>query len=193
VAVECTGEGEGVPFDVDGTPILLRGRIDRIDHNPSTGEWAVLDYKTGQSVDPPEKAHRRGRGEDRRWIDLQLPLYRRLLSGILDDEGRRVIDVDLEGPGRSLIRFGFVSLPQDVENSAFMIADWTAADFASAEDAAREAVRLLRRARFEFDPEVTRATGSKQDALDPLLAVGWQSTGEQEDSSSMYAEDAGAR
>ena len=97
VAVECKGEGEGVPFDVDGTPILLRGRIDRIDHNPSTGEWAVLDYKTGQSVDPPEKTHRRVRGKDYQWIDLQLPLYRRLLSGVLDEKGRRVVDIDIEG------------------------------------------------------------------------------------------------
>ena len=193
VAVECTGEGEGVPFDVDGTPILLRGRIDRIDHNPSTGEWAVLDYKTGQFVDPPEKTHRRGRGEDRQWIDLQLPLYRRLLSGILDGEGQPVIDTDLEGAGRSRIHFGFVSLPQNMDDTEFMIADWTAEDFASAEDAAREAVRRLRRARFEFDPDVTRATGSGQDALDPLLTVGWQSTGDQEDTASNYADGAGER
>ena len=189
-AVECTGEGDGVPFDVDGTPILLRGRIDRIDHNSETDEWAVLDYKTGQSVDPPEKAHRKGQGEDLQWIDLQLPLYRRLLSGILDAEGRRVIDIDFEGAEQGRIGFGFVSLPQNVHDTEFMIANWTAEDFASAEDAAREAVRHLRRARFEFDPYVTRVIGSDRDALEPLLAVGWKPTGEQEDPASGLDEEA---
>ena len=180
VAVECMGEGEGVPFDVDGTPILLRGRIDRIDHNPSTGEWAVLDYKTGQSVDPPEKTHRRERGGDHPWIDLQLPLYRRLLSGVLDEEGRRVVDIDIEGVEQSRIRFGFVSLPQNVQATEFMIADWTAEDFASAEAAARGAVRRLRTAEFKFNREVTRVSASGQEALDPLITVGWQATGEHE-------------
>ena len=200
VAVECTGED--VPFDVDGLPFLLRGRIDRIDHNPSTGEWAVLDYKTGISVDPPEKAHRKSHGgghrksdgeghqksqgrdhqwRDHQWVDLQLPLYRRLLSGIFDGDGRRVIDIDVDGAEQSRIRFGFVSLPQDVSETAFMIAEWTAEDFVSAEAAARDAVRRLRQASFEFDSDVTKVTLPGQDPLEPLLAVGWQATGEHGD------------
>ena len=191
VAVEC--EGVDVPFDVDGRPFLLRGRIDRIDHNPSTGEWAVLDYKTGQSVDPPEKTHRKTRGRDHQWIDLQLPLYRRLLSGIRDRDGARVIDIDVDGVEQSRIRFGFVSLPQNVEKTAFMVADWTAQDFASAETAAREAVRRLRGARFEFDKDVTKVTQFGQDALEPLLAVGWQSTGEHEEATSPSSRGASER
>jgi hypothetical protein len=191
VAVEC--EGVDVPFDVDGRPFLLRGRIDRIDHNPSTGEWAVLDYKTGQSVDPPEKTHRRTRGREQQWIDLQLPLYRRLLSGILDGDGARVIDIDVDGVEQSRIRFGFVSLPQNVEKTDFMIADWTAQDFASAETAAREAVRRLREARFEFDKDVTKVTQFGQDPLEPLLAVGWQATDEREEAASPSAKGASER
>ena len=74
-----------------------------------------------------------------------------------------------------------------------MIADWTAADFASAEDAAREAVRRLRRARFEFDPGVTRVSTFGLDALDPLLMVGWQATGDREDAASEHAEGLGER
>jgi ATP-dependent helicase/nuclease subunit B len=182
VAVEC--KGEGVPFDVDGIPFFLRGRIDRIDHNPSTDEWAVLDYKTGASVDPPEKAHRKSHGRDHQWIDLQLPLYRRLLSGILDRDGRRVIDIDLDSAEQSRIRFGFVSLPQNLLETEFMIAAWTVEDFASAEATAREAVRRLREARFEFDPDVTRVTQPGRDPLEPLLAVGWQAASEPEDAAS---------
>ena len=180
VAVEC--KGEGVSFDVDGRPFLLQGRIDRIDHNPSTGEWAVLDYKTGASVDPPEKVHRKSHGRDRRWIDLQLPLYRRLLSGIFDADGQRVIDIDVDGAEQGRIRFGFVSLPQNVEETEFMIAAWTEEDFLSAEADAREAVRHLREASFKFDSDVTRVTQPGQDPLEPLLAVGWQATSEPEDS-----------
>ncbi|SVC66429.1 uncharacterized protein METZ01_LOCUS319283, partial [marine metagenome] len=177
VAVEC--KAEDVPFDVDGKPFSLSGRIDRIDHNPSTGKWAVLDYKTGASVDP-EEAHRKSRGrDDHQWIDLQLPLYRRLLSEIFDGDGRRVIDID--GAEQSRIRFGFVSLPQDVEETEFMMASWTEEDFVSAEDAARQVVRHLREASFEFDPEVTKATRYGQDLLDPLLTVGWQAGNEPED------------
>ena len=174
VAVEC--KGDPVPFDVDGVPFLLRGRIDRIDHNPSTGEWAVLDYKTGAFVDHPEKAHRKSQGPATQWIDLQLPLYRRLLSGIFDGDGRRVVDIDVDGAEQGRIRFGFVALPQNVLETEFMIAPWTEEDFASAETAAREAIRRLREASFKFDPAVTRVTQPGRDPLEPLLAVGWQAS-----------------
>ena len=176
VAVECRAEGDGVPFDVDGTPILLRGRIDRIDYNASTGEWAVLDYKTGNSVDKPERAHRKGRGDDRRWIDLQLPLYRCLLSGVVDEHGRPIVAAGaLE---RGSVSVGYVSLPRKADDCEFMLADWSEDDFADAEATAREAVRSLRRGRFEFDSTVTKVSRFGRDALEPLLAVGWQSTGE---------------
>ena len=189
VAVEC--KAEDVPFDVDGKPFSLRGRIDRIDHNPSTGEWAVLDYKAGASVDPPEKAHQKSRDRDHQWIDLQLPLYRRLLSGIFDGDGRRVIDIDVDGAEQSRIRLGFVSLPRDVEETEFMMASWTEEDFVSAEDAARQVVRRLREASFEFDPEVTKVTLRGRDPLEPLLTVGWQARNEPEDAVDGGAQRAG--
>jgi len=56
---------------VDGTPITITGRIDRIDRNELTGEWIILDYKTN-NIDPI-KAH--GVGNKGGWKDLQLPLY----------------------------------------------------------------------------------------------------------------------
>ena len=182
VAVECTPEGDGVPFDVDGTPILLRGRIDRIDHNPITGEWAVLDYKTGSSVKPPETTHRKG--EDYQWVDLQLPLYRQLLPRMVDEQGQRLVSSEVVGPGG--IRFGYVSLPQNAKESDFLLADWTKEDLASAEAAARNAVRRLRQGRFEFDPAMTKAARTGWDALQPLLTVGWQATGENEGAASAH-------
>ena len=56
---------------VDGIPITITGRIDRIDRNESTGEWIILDYKTNTTG--PIKAH--GVGDKGGWKDLQLPLY----------------------------------------------------------------------------------------------------------------------
>ena len=96
-------------------------------------------------------------------------------------DGRRVIDIDVDGAEQSRIRFGFVSLPRNVEETEFMIAAWTEEDFLSAEAAAREAVRHLREGSFEFDPDVTRVTQPGQDPLEPLLAVGWQAASEPED------------
>lgn len=193
VAVECTPEGKGVPFDVDGTPILLNGRIDRIDHNPDTGEWAVLDYKTGSSVKSPEKTHRRAKGGDHQWIDLQLPLYRRLLPGIVDGQGRRLVSEAAVGPGG--LRFGYIPLPDNAKESEFLLADWTEEDFLSAEDAARDAVRGLRGGSFTFDPTVTKAGRVGWDALKPLLTVGWQAIWEDEGADSTHgnSEQGGVR
>ena len=178
VAVEQQGTGEGVPFDVDGEPILLRGRIDRIDHNPETGDWAVLDYKTGNTVDPPEKTHRKGRTGQKEWIDLQLPLYRRLLEGLVDAEGRPVVDYDPAGDGS--VELGYISLPKDPAESAFLLAPWTDAELAEAEEVAREQIRTLRRRTFVFDPDVTKPSWFGSDALEPLLTQGWQATEDSE-------------
>ena len=72
------------------------GRIDRIDRKPS-GELCVLDYKTSEKAEPPSATHLRAARvdetlpesvvpaqtaqskRDRRWTDLQLPLYREML------------------------------------------------------------------------------------------------------------------
>ena len=104
-----------------------------------------------------------------------------------------MVDIDVDGVEQSRIRFGFISLPQNVEKTDFMVADWTAEDFASAEAAAREAVRPLREARFEFDKDVTKVTQFARDPLESLLAVGWQSTGEHEEAVSQSAKGVSER
>ena len=76
----------GTPMPVDGDPITVRGTIDRIDHNPGTGEWAILDYKTGESGKSPDAAHL-SKGE---WKDLQLPLYTHLVQELDLGEAPRV-------------------------------------------------------------------------------------------------------
>ena len=73
--------------------ISIRGKIDRIDRHCESGHLRVIDYKTSDSEVAPGSAHLAAvradtpdfatvtvNGKARRWIDLQLPLYLRLLS-----------------------------------------------------------------------------------------------------------------
>jgi len=65
-----------------GRTLTIIGQIDRIDYHADRDEWLIIDYKTGDAGDTPEKVHLQS-GE---WVDLQLPLYR-FLAGVLDLPG----------------------------------------------------------------------------------------------------------
>ncbi|MEI6860918.1 MAG: PD-(D/E)XK nuclease family protein [Verrucomicrobiota bacterium] len=83
------------PFERVLGGLVLRGKIDRIDRQVGTGAVRVLDYKTGDAALPPERAHlgpvdaaaaqpewtrTLAGGTARRWLDLQLPLYRHAVT-----------------------------------------------------------------------------------------------------------------
>ncbi|MEX0702184.1 MAG: PD-(D/E)XK nuclease family protein, partial [Planctomycetales bacterium] len=114
------------PFDVDGAPMRLRGKIDRIDQNDDSGEWIVFDYKTGESAASPEKTHRR----KREWIDLQLPLYRHL-TRLLDGIGEE-------------LKLGYIAIPKGSAGTKHHLADWTRDDLDSADETARTVIRGIR-------------------------------------------------
>lgn len=115
-------------LDVDGTPVKLSARIDRIDHHPEWGRWQVLDYKTSARGRTPDESHRRA-GQ---WVDLQLPLYRHLLG-------------ELPGIGASaLVDVGYFNVPARVEETGIKTPTWTEADYAAADETAREVVRRVR-------------------------------------------------
>jgi len=116
-------------LDMDGEPMLLTGRIDRIDKNLRTGKRMILDYKTSDSGDSPEKTHRR-RGE---WIDLQLPLYRHLAR-----------DLGIEGP----VQLGYVILPKNTAHVGLALAEWTDAELGDADATARDVARKVRDQEF---------------------------------------------
>jgi ATP-dependent helicase/nuclease subunit B len=122
-------------LDVDGQPMTITGRIDRIDRGPQ-GQIAILDYKAGNEVDPPSKTHLRGRGSEREWADLQLPLY-------------TVIARELIPPGTEPL-LGYVAVPrQRPENDdRLLLADWDDKVIKSAIEAARAVVRRIRRREF---------------------------------------------
>jgi ATP-dependent helicase/nuclease subunit B len=147
-AVEARPAGEGVPFLVDGVPILLRGRIDRVDHHPQLGRWQLLDVKTSEIAKKPDEVHRRGRGPSRVWVDLQLPLYRILARGLRSGDGTSPLI-----PEAAPLETGYLLVPGD--EASLELSPWTAEELDDAEATAQEVVRTLRANRFEWDPETT--------------------------------------
>jgi len=122
-------------WPIDGLPFTLRGRIDRIDFHESLGRLAVLDYKTADSGLPPAKTHRRGE----EWIDLQLPLYRRLVAEL--QRGGSL-------PECGALELGYVVLPLDVSATGLALADWDDALLKSADELAMDIIRSIREGRF---------------------------------------------
>ncbi len=116
---------------VDGHAMKLTGRIDRIDIHEGTGQRMILDYKTSDAGDSPEKSHRRKSGE---WTDLQLPLYRHLVPKL--------------GIDPKAVRLGYIVLPKKVADVGLVLGEWTEEDLASADLAASEVVRNVRSERF---------------------------------------------
>ncbi len=126
-----------IPFPVDGKPIDLVGRIDRIDFHEKDRKILILDYKTGDRAKEPGAAHHDGK----KWIDLQLPLYRHLW---------RATKVDPLAD--STIQFGYFNLPREAKDTAVLVADWDQAKLAEADETARKVVRALRDEIFEPAP-----------------------------------------
>ena len=96
--------------------IRVNGRIDRVDRHRHSGMFRILDYKTSDVAKPPEDLHVAAvredtreyarielAGRERRWTDLQLPLYVRMLRPLLD-----------EG---ATIESGYFNLPRETDSS----------------------------------------------------------------------------
>ena len=114
---------------VDGQPVRLRGKIDRVERH-TDGRLALLDFKTGD-VKEPDKAHRRRAGE---WRDLQLPLYRHVAAelGANDDT-----------------LLAYVAVPKGKEAVDLLPADWSPGDLAAADACAHDVIRNIRAGLFD--------------------------------------------
>ena len=132
--VELSFKDRPALLDVDGRTLEVEGRIDRIDFNESTGQYAVFDYKTGDSAKPPDKVHRE---TDGRWIDLQLPLYRLLLASM------GIPNADL----------GYILLPRDPGGTGLVMAEWTEAELGGAMETARRVVADIWGGKFDMAVE----------------------------------------
>jgi hypothetical protein len=120
---------ERVPFDVDGIPFTLSGRIDRIDTHPQHGV-RIIDYKTSDAAKTPEQTHRRARTE---WLDLQLPLYRELARPL-----------GLEGS----VELAYFNLPRRPEEFGLSVAKWAEEEIDEAVDLAQGIIRAIRQRQF---------------------------------------------
>jgi ATP-dependent helicase/nuclease subunit B len=107
----------------------LRGQIDRIDRHEESGRARIVDYKTGETIETPEKAHRSGRSEAKRWKSLQLPLYRHL-APLLGIEGE--------------VEVGFVLLPGDLSSIGYVPSGFGDEDHDDAIACAREKLLAIR-------------------------------------------------
>ncbi len=114
---------------VDGQPMYLRGRIDRIDVHEFDGRTVVLDYKSGDSVQSPDDSHRQA-GD---WIDLQLPLYRHL-----------VWSLGVTGP----VQLGYILLPKKTSDTKDALAVWTETELREADQRAFQVIRDIRAEKF---------------------------------------------
>jgi RecB family exonuclease len=116
-----------VALPVEGAPFYVHGRIDRVDIHED-GRLAVLDYKTGPST--PDQDHRKGLQNSKRWVNLQLPLYRLMAAA-------------LEIPHESVIT-GYGILPSDPTKSRFLMAEWDAEALEEADALAVEVATQIR-------------------------------------------------
>lgn len=119
-------------FPVDGVSFSLGGRIDRIDYHDGLKRLCVLDYKTADEGRKPEQTHRRHKTE---WTDLQLPLYRHLLSSA-------ALPADVSAS--ATIELGYILLPKSPDGFSMALAEWTADDLNAADERAREIIRAVR-------------------------------------------------
>lgn len=123
--VESQPEEGKAALVVDGQPMGLRGRIDRIDLNPATGQRIIIDYKLSDRAMPPERTHRQAGA----WVDLQLPLYRHLAAAM-----------GITGS----VALGYVVLPKDTTAAGYLPSGWSEDDLKDADRTAEEVVRKVR-------------------------------------------------
>jgi ATP-dependent exoDNAse (exonuclease V) beta subunit len=124
-------KSQGVILDIDGKPLVLHGRIDRIDYRPRDGRYAVWDYKTGDASGKPREIHLR----NGKWLDWQLPLYGLLIRSL------KIEDL-------SQVSFGYILLPKNPSETQFITADFSLEEHAAAIESAKQIARDVMAGKF---------------------------------------------
>lgn len=163
----------GYEIELDG--MRVKGTVDRIDRNISTGQLRILDYKTSDKADSAAKAHLRGlRAEtpayakvtmpgtkkgssaEKAWKDLQLPLYRFMVLGRPEFAGQPC-------------EIGYFNLPKTLADTGLEL--WTGFTdelAAAADKCARGVIADIRACRFW--PPSERVAYDDFEALFPAAA-----------------------
>ncbi|MGI4790986.1 MAG: PD-(D/E)XK nuclease family protein [Janthinobacterium lividum] len=134
-------------IEVDGQFFTITGRPDRVDYQGATNQFRIIDYKTGDSARGPDEKHRKrdSQTSELRWTELQLPLYRVLMS-------QNKIPIDQIGLGE----MGYVLLSADLTpisftergkrsgGTGFVPVSWAESDYESALECAHGVIRNVR-------------------------------------------------
>lgn len=129
------GEANRACIMIDGKPMTIRGRFDRIDQHED-GRWAILDYKT-HGHHPREK-HIEKTADGFRWIELQLPIYRLMIPYLV---GQQVNPKD--------VTLGYFNVSEKASETKINEADFTDEEYAAADQLITHVVRSIRAGRFE--------------------------------------------
>ena len=122
-------EEQNVTRIVDGRTVFLIGRIDRIDYHPEKNLYSIWDYKTGDAGVKPLAKHIKSK----RWVELQLPLYRHLAKGLGINQ---------------IAAVGYINLPKSAELVAFEAAEFTAEQYAQADQMIDDVIRNIHAGKF---------------------------------------------
>ena len=155
--------------DIAVGPTLVSGRIDRVDRHRQSGVIRILDYKTSDSAKPPAELHLGTVREDtrdyaqveaagrmRRWTDLQLPLYVRMVTPLVD--------------ANACIEAGYFNLPRDTDGARVDIwKELTGPLLSRADDCAAGVIADIQSRRFW--PPATRVQFDEFESLLPADAV----------------------
>ena len=107
----------------------ISGRIDRLDFNRLSGDWALLDYKSGDNPKKPLQAHQ----QNGAWIDLQLPLYHYLIAtGKVAALGHEKDSLQ-EAAQTGKLLLGYLQLPKSAVPEAISLAKWSLEELSSAQ------------------------------------------------------------
>lgn len=118
----------GAGIQIGDRRMGLKGRFDRIDYHPQTGQWAILDYKTHGHL--PRKKHIDSTSGE--WVDLQLPLYRLMTEYI---EG-------VDAPADQ-IQLGYFNIADQADATGIHLADFTETEFEAAEKLVKSCIERI--------------------------------------------------
>ncbi len=123
-------------YSMDVMGVRVDGKIDRIEYNPDLDLWRVLDFKTSSRAADPLEAHLSRKDADpasdpgvmvparkgtefRKWVDLQIPLYIKLL------EQNRSLVVSAGGQGfdPSKVIAGYFNMPDELTQTGIILWD----------------------------------------------------------------------
>jgi len=109
--------------------LRIHGRIDRVDRHLD-GRYEILDYKTSEQGKTPDAVHRTGKKGEKVWVDLQLPLYRRLAPSIQVDPDR--------------LALGYINLSRALKGQQLVaLASWSVEELNEADGVVDDVVQAV--------------------------------------------------